>query len=162
MSVTVLWCLVFVLCSLFYLLCVLIILNIYHLCQILQLSEVLRNPLLFFVVFADSCLWWTVSLGVLYFGIVTWSSEGLSVRVLSGFLGGIFLQRSFGLLLSSTLEVFPETILFFIFKLKYNLYTVKCASLKCAVLTNMYSCVITRFKQRSLVMCNFWSLEFLS
>lgn len=42
----------------------LIILNIYNLHQVVQLSEVLRNPLLFFVLVADSCLRRTISLCV--------------------------------------------------------------------------------------------------
>lgn len=62
---------------------------------------------------------------------------------------GIVLQKDFGLLLPPILEVFLGTT-FLIYKLKCNLYTVKCADLKCEVLTNVYTCVITLFKQRSL------------
>lgn len=71
--------------------------------------------------------------------------------------GCIFLQRGFSLLLPSTIEVFPGTTLFFVFKLKYNFYIVKCTDLRCAVLTNVYIYIITLFKQRLLFIFNVWS-----
>lgn len=136
----------------------LIILNIYNLRQVVQLSEVLRNPLLFFVLVVDSCLRWTIyflrcflvlDCELIFRGIVCENPEWL-------YGGHIPLER-FWFAFAMHARSCPGTTLFSIFKLKYNWYTVKCADLKCAVLTNVYAYVITLFKQRSFFMFNFWS-----